>query len=80
MKPVYCNNSTVNFNPTTGEVSISFSHIYTAHNLSVSGGGLTDVSAKVVDEEAHVIMSREAFIGLKRVMDNIWEKMQESRE
>lgn len=80
MKPVYCNNSTVNFNPKTGEVSISFAHIYTAHNLSVSGGGLTDVSAKLVDEEAHVIMSREAFIGLKRVMDNIYEKMQEGHE
>jgi len=80
MKPVYCNNSTVNLNPKTGEVSISFAHIYTAHNLSVSGGGLTDVSAKVVEEEAHVIMSREAFIGLKRVMDNIWEKMKEEHE
>lgn len=78
MKPIYCNNSTINYNSKTGEVSISFSHIYTAHNLSVSGGGLTDVSAKVVDEEAHVIMSREAFVGLKRVMDSIWEKMQES--
>lgn len=80
MKPVYCNNSTINFNPKTGEVSLSFSHIYTDHKLSVSGGGLTDVSAKLVEEEAHVIMSREAFVGLKRVMDNIWEKMQEGRE
>ena len=80
MKPVYCNNSTVNLNPKTGEVSISFAHIYTDHNLSVSGGGLTDVSAKLVEEEAHVIMSREAFVGLKRVMDNIWEKMKEEHE
>ena len=75
MKPVYCNNSTINYNPKTGEVSLSFSHIYTAHNLSVSGSGLTDVSAKVVDEEAHVIMSREGFAALKRLVDNVWEKM-----
>ena len=75
MKPVYCNNSTVNYNPKTGEVSLSFSHIYTEHKLSVSGGGLTDVSAKVAEEEAHVIMSREGFAALKRLVDNVWEKM-----
>ena len=75
MKPVYCNNTTINYNPKTGEATLSFSHIYTEHNMSFSGGGLTDVSAKVVEEEAHIIMSREAFLGLKRVMDNIFSQM-----
>ncbi len=75
MKPVYCNNVTINCNAKTGEVDLAFAHIYTEHNLSAASGGLTDVSAKVVSEESHVIMSREAFAGLKRVIDNIWEKL-----
>ncbi len=75
MKPVYCNNTAINFNPKTGEATLSFSHIYTEHNMSFSGGGFTDVSAKMVEEEAHVIMSREAFFGLKRAMDKIFQQM-----
>ena len=80
MKPVYCNTASLSHNAKTGEVSLSFAHIYTEHNLSVAGNGITDVSAKVAEEEAHVIMSREAFIGLKRIMDNIYEKMTEGHE
>lgn len=75
MKPLYCNNTTIDFNGSTGEVSLTFSHIYTDHRFSVNGGGLTDVSARVVDEEAHVIMSRESFLSLKQIMDTIAEKM-----
>ena len=75
MKPVYCNTASLSHNAKTGEVSLSFAHIYTEHNLSVAGGGLTDVSAKVAEEEAHVIMSREGFAALKRLVDNVWEKM-----
>ena len=77
MKPVYCNTTSITHNAKTGEVSLSFAHIYTEHNLSVSGGGLTDVSAKVVQEEAHVIMSREGFVALKRLVDSVWDKMNE---
>lgn len=77
MKPVYCNTASITHNPKTGEVSLSFAQIYTEHKLSVSGPGLTDVSAKVVDEEAHILMSREGFIALKRLVDNVWEKMSE---
>lgn len=76
MKPVYCNNVSMSCNPKTGEVSISFAHIYTAHNISVAANGLTDVSGKVAEEEAHVIMTREAFLGLKRVVDTIAEKLE----
>ena len=78
MRPVYCNNSTIDYNARTGEVALSFTHIYTEHKLTADGTGLTDVSARVVDESAHVIMSREAFLGLKRVVDNIAAKMDES--
>ena len=75
MKPVYCNTASLTHNAKTGEVSLSFGHIYTEHNLSVAGNGITDVSAKVAEEEAHVIMSREGFAALKRLVDNVWEKM-----
>ncbi len=75
MKPLYCNNTTIDCNGTTGEVSLTFSHIYTDHRFSVNGSGLTDVSARVIDEEAHVIMSKESFLSLKQIMDTIAEKM-----
>ena len=45
MKPVYCNTASLSHNAKTGEVSLSFGHIYTAHNLSVAGNGITDVSS-----------------------------------
>ena len=77
MKPVYCNTASITHNAKTGEVSLSFSHLYTEHNLSAAAGGLTDVSAKVVEEEAHVIMSKEGFLSLKHLVDNVWEKMNE---
>ena len=75
MKPVYCNATSITHNQKTGEISLSFVHIYTEHNLSVNAGGLTDVSARVADEEAHIIMSREGFTALKRFVDGVWEKM-----
>lgn len=75
MKPVYCNTASITHNQKTGEVSISFAHIYTEHNLSVNGGGITDVSGRVAAEEAHIIMSREGFAALKRLVDGVWEKM-----
>ena len=75
MKPLYCNNTPIDCNGTTGEVSLTFSHIYTDHRFSVDNNGLTDVSARVIDEEAHVIMSKESFLSLKQIMDTIAEKM-----
>ncbi len=75
MKPLYCNNTTIDCNGTTGEVSLTFSHIYTDHNFRVDSSGLTDVSARMVEEEAHVIMSRESFLAFKRAVDTIAEKM-----
>lgn len=75
MKPVYCNTASITHNPKTGEIAIAFTHIYTEHNLSVASGGLTDVSAKMASEEAHVIMGRESFLALKHLVDNVAEKM-----
>lgn len=75
MKPVYCNTTSVTHNRKTNEVAISFSNIYTEHNLSITGAGITDVSAKVVDEEAHVIMSSESFLAMKKLIDNVYENM-----
>ena len=75
MKPLYCNNTTIDCNGSTGEVSLTFSHIYTDHNFRVDNNGLTDVSARVIDEEAHVIMSRESFLSLRQIINTIAEKM-----
>lgn len=75
MKPLYCNNTTIDYNASNGEVSLTFSHIYTEHSFTVNSGGLTDVSARVADEEAHVIMSKESFLSLKRIIDTIAEKI-----
>lgn len=75
MKPLYCNNTTIDCNGSTGEVSLTFSHIYTDHSFRVDGGGLTDVSARVVEEEAHVIMSKESFLSFRQIMNAIAEKM-----
>ena len=75
MKPLYCNNTTIDCNGSTGEVSLTFSHIYTDHNFRVDNSGLTDVSARVIDEEAHVIMSRESFLSLRQIINTIAEKM-----
>ena len=75
MKPLYCNNTTIDCNGSTGEVSLTFSHIYTDHSFRVDGSGLTDVSARVVEEEAHVIMSKESFLSFRQIMNTIAEKM-----
>ncbi|MCI5754660.1 MAG: hypothetical protein MR033_08620 [Clostridiales bacterium] len=75
MKPVYCNTASVSHNRKTDEVAISFSNIYTEHRLSVDGNGITDVSAKVAEEEAHVIMSAESFLALKKLLDSVQDNM-----
>ena len=75
MKPVYCNTASVTHNRKTNEVAISFSNIYTEHRLSVDGNGITDVSAKVSEEEAHVIMSAESFLALKKLLDSVQDNM-----
>ena len=75
MKPLYCNNTTIDCNGSTGEVSLTFSHIYTDHSFRVDASGLTDVSARVVEEEAHVIMSKESFLSFRQIMNAIAEKM-----
>ena len=75
MKPVYCNTASVTHNRKTNEVAISFSNIYTEHRLSVDNNGITDVSAKVAEEEAHVIMSAESFLTLRRMLDSVYEAM-----
>ena len=38
MKPVYCNTASITNNKKSGEVSISFTHIYNEHKMSVAGG------------------------------------------
>ena len=73
MKPVYCNTASVSHNRKTDEVAISFSNIYTEHRLSVDGNGITDVSAQVA--EAHVIMSAESFLALKKLLDSVQDNM-----
>ena len=75
MKPVYCNTASVSHNRKTDEVAISFSNIYTEHRLSVDGNGITDVSAKVAEEEAHVIMSAESFRARKKLLDSVQDNM-----
>ncbi len=71
MKPVYCNTVSISNNNKTGEISLSFAHIYSEHKLSVATGTMTDVSMPVVSEEACVVMSRSGFLALKRLVDQV---------
>ena len=76
MKPQYSNHAVVDYNARTGEVTISFSHIYNAHKLSAAHGGLTDVFAQVAEEVGSVMLSQDSFLRLKHIMDDILEKME----
>ena len=69
MKPIYCNTASITNNKKTGEISISFTHIYNEHKMSVAGGSMTDVSMPVVCEEACVVMNRGSFLALKKLVD-----------
>ena len=71
MKPIYCNTASITNNKKTGEISISFTHIYNEHKMSVAGGSMTDVSMPVVCEEACVVMNRGSFLALKKLVDEI---------
>ena len=71
MKPIYCNTASITNNKKTGEVSISFTHIYNEHKMSVANGGMTDVSMPVVSEEACIVMNRAGFFALKKLVDEI---------
>ena len=71
MKPIYCNTASITNNKKTGEVSISFTHIYNEHKMSVANGGMTDVSMPVVSEEACIVMNRAGFLALKKLVDEI---------
>ena len=72
MKPIYCNTASITNNKKTGEVSISFTHIYyNEHKMSVASGSMTDVSMPVVSEEACIVMNRAGFLALKKLVDEI---------
>ena len=71
MKPIYCNTASITNNKKTGEVCISFSHVYNEHKMSIAGGSMTDVSMPVVSEEASVVMSRGSFLAMKKLVDEI---------
>ncbi len=71
MKPIYCNTASITNNKKTGEICISFSHVYNEHKMSIAGGSMTDVSMPVVSEEANVVMSRGSFLALKKLVDEI---------
>ena len=71
MKPIYCNTASITNNKKTGEVCLSFSHVYNEHKMSIAGGSMTDVSMPVVSEEASVVMSRGSFLALKKLVDEI---------
>ena len=77
MKPIYCNTASISNNNKTGEVCISFNHIYNEHKMSVTGGSMTDVSMPVVSEEASVVMSRGSFLALKKLVDEIAGQIQQ---
>ncbi len=74
MKPVFCNTFNMTCNKNKSEVALSFAHVYTDHNFSMKNGGLTDVSAQVVDEVASVLLTRDGAVAmaklLKKVMDD----------
>ncbi len=71
MKPIYCNTASITNNEKSGEVCISFTHIYNEHKMSLSGGSMTDVSMPVVSEEACIVMNRGSFLALKKLVDEI---------
>jgi len=76
MKPVFANTFNVTHNKSKSEVALSFAHIYTEHNFSVTNGALTDVSAQVADEVCSVLLSREGAVALAKLLGKIvsdWE-------
>ena len=77
MKPVYSNAMNLAHNKTKSEVTLTFSHNYTEHNFSMTGGTLTDVSAPVVEEVASIVMNRESVVALTQMLSKMlsdWEK------
>ncbi len=79
MKPIYCNTASITNNKKSGEVSISFTHIYNEHKMSVTGGSMTDVSMPVVSEEACIVMNRGSFLALKKLVDEIAGQIQKQQ-
>ena len=71
MKPVYSNTFNLTHSKAKSEVTLSFSHNYTAHNFTMQGGTLTDVSAQVVDEVSSIVMSREGAIALTKLLNKM---------
>lgn len=81
MKPVYVNKATVDYNPATNAVSIAFYQNYTEHSYLDDGNGAqTDISARLINEEAHVVMSKEVFQSIRRIINALGEKMDEDRD
>ena len=57
MKPVFANTFNVTHNKGQAEVALSFA--------------LTDVSAQVVDEVSSVLLNRDGFIALAKLLNNV---------
>ena len=71
MKPVYCNTFNATHNKAKNEVALSFNHVYTEHSFTMKGGALTDVSAQVCDEVSSIIVTRDGFIALTKLLNRI---------
>ncbi len=71
MRPEYCNTFNVTREKRRSPVTLSFAHIYTDHSFSVKGGTLTDVSGKVADEVAGVLLELEDFIALTQMVNRM---------
>ncbi|MBQ9979824.1 MAG: hypothetical protein IJP23_02020 [Oscillospiraceae bacterium] len=71
MKPVYCNTFNITHDKGKSEIALNFNHIYTEHNYTIKEGGLTDVSAQVVDEVASIQVSRAGFLSFVKLCNKI---------
>ncbi len=71
MKPVFANTFNVTHNKGKAEVALSFAHVYTEHKFAMKQGALTDVSAQVVDEVSSVLLNRDGFIALAKLLNNV---------
>jgi len=71
MKPVYSNTFNVTHNKAKNEVALSFNHVYTEHSFTMKGGTLTDASAQVCDDVASILVTRDGFIALVKLLGRI---------
>ncbi len=69
MRPIYCNTFNVTFNKSRSQAVICFAQIYTAHNYSMKSGVLTDVSGKVAEEVACILLDHDGILAIAQMMN-----------